>query len=72
MGAIWEKNPEKNRKKIKKSRKIFGGIKICITFALANETKRIAAKGWPLRLSVRTKDFHSLKRGSIPLEATNY
>ena len=26
---------------------------------------------WPVRLSVRTSDFHSGKRGSIPLRATN-
>ena len=28
-------------------------------------------KRWSLRLSVRTQDFHSCKRGSIPLETTN-
>ena len=27
--------------------------------------------GWPVRLTVRTSDFHSGNRGSIPLRATN-
>lgn len=27
-------------------------------------------KGWPVRLGVRTQDFHSWNRGSIPLRAT--
>lgn len=26
--------------------------------------------GWPVRLTVRTSDFHSGNRGSIPLRAT--
>ena len=29
-----------------------------------------AKNKWPVRLSVRTQDFHSCKRGSIPLRAT--
>ena len=32
--------------------------------------KRDFIKGWPIRLSARTQDFHSWKRGSIPLWAT--
>ena len=27
-------------------------------------------KRWPVRLGVRTADFHSVNRGSIPLRAT--
>ena len=32
---------------------------------------RLERKKWCHRLSVRTRDFHSLKRGSIPRGTTN-
>ena len=53
-----------------------GDSKKTSTFALENLTRcsNSTAKGrrarWSLRLSVRTRDFHSLKRGSIPLGTT--
>ena len=47
----------------KKVHRKFGSSEFCLTFALQ-------LKRWPFRLSVRTQDFHSWKRGSIPLGAT--
>ena len=67
--------PRKQKKKHffwKKSGESFGGIEKSCTFALAIKPERVADsnKAWSLRLSVRTWDFHSQKRGSIPLGTT--
>ena len=45
------------------------------TFASANEKQTLTStakvvSGWPVRLSVRTRDFHSLKRSSTLLGTT--
>ena len=60
----------------KKKLKLFVISKKGITFAFAlnhewfiRHLKRVE-KGRPIRLSARTQDFHSWKRGSIPLWAT--
>ena len=52
--------------------KVFVNSKKCRIFAPAIENKdiEIIPVQWPIRLSVRTSDFHSGKRGSIPLWAT--
>jgi hypothetical protein len=45
--------------------------KNCRIFAPAIERSIVTDKKlWPIRLSVRTPDFHSGKRGSTPLWAT--
>ena len=57
---------------LKKNCQNFAGIKTCSTFALANQAERHNdLKAWSLRLSVRTRDFHSLKRSSTLLGTTN-
>ena len=44
--------------------------KIMRTFAPVIEKRLNTQSGWPVRLSVRTQDFHSWKGGSIPPRAT--
>ena len=48
----------------KKKECLLVSIEDIITFAILFE------KVWPVRLGVRTPDFHSGNRGSIPLRAT--
>lgn len=50
--------------------KKFAGKGINTTFAIPNDTNLIGKRKWPVRLGVRTGDFHSSNRGSIPLRAT--
>ena len=55
----------------KKVREIFAGSKKHRTFALAITTeRRESTQNWSLRLSVRTRHFHSLKRSSTLLGTT--
>ena len=64
------KNNDRNFQNIFKQG--FVNSKNCRIFAPAIENKDLGKNlvQWPIRLSVRTSDFHSGKRGSIPLWAT--
>ncbi len=53
-------------------KKTFAKNEINITFAVPKRVQIIKDKQWPVRLGVRTGDFHSSNRGSIPLRATTY
>lgn len=51
--------------------KTFAQNDINITFAVPKRHQTSLEPQWPVRLGVRTGDFHSSNRGSIPLRATN-
>ena len=50
---------EYEQKVRKKVWEIFGNSKKSLPLALANRERNHRCQGWPLRLSVRTQDFHS-------------